>query len=860
MRKRNLLTGICCLLLAGWLNLASAAEGLILGFSAANEVSLTSVTAAERVPSPRSFPGPNWTLAAIEPDGRLRWSRALAAPREFHSDPDSAVSFSAIVPGVLVGDRLSMTDAQGFVLWTRIVDDALLLDGINNKRKLQQSLDAAYVATRKLQQHRPAHGLAGDPGQVEVARNKRSDPSIPKRNRQSPISAKVGQGETLYHVGGTVVVNTIDVRVFDAATKALIVSTPTDWTNGRYDFDLPRGNYEFEVDDNRLTGDLPFFYRKPYRTAPIRISANSELPVIPLNDAAGQFVLRATVSCSLIPTTVFARGSFFFPTVTIVSEDGTRIRRISERIGIVGPESTAGSGNCPVEYSIQLSPGVYSIEIGIPGWEAVQFDTVEIDDGGIAERDHFFAAADRTLVWTGEVVDKFDNPVNSLIVTMIDELDEGDGSGVIDYLPGDSTHFVLPYLRGWTIEFEPTWITGNQTLARKRQLLDGRAPPAKIILDDIAAGNIIDSGLLRIVGDGARENHYNILFLGDGYTDVHETFTDTNGNGVWDGIVWYDMDGDGLYDGAHDRSRIYGSNGYQHFPEPDPASENEPFVDINNDGILNVDDPAEFESNARDFMRFFLGSDFWSEHKQAFNAYLLFEPSAEAGFDIETETGQLAVERNTRYDAILSQPRMLMGVDRQAAMNRALSVLPEVDMVVILVNQSVVTLARGNVTFSQPGSMVWPSGLSPRSIVDMGPSHEMGHFVATLCDEYSEFPGVSPSHGNPSTGCPNTSYLNDPTLVPWSNWIPPGTGTPTRNLDGSIGIYEGAQYYEGGAYRPTFNSTMRFLSPLFNAPSRAALETAVHTRTGEWRDAADDYGRCELLPPRAIRRQGLTCH
>jgi hypothetical protein len=860
MRKRNLLTGICCLLLAGWLNLASAAEGLILGFSAGNEVSLTSVTSAERVPSPRSFPGPKWTLAAIEPDGRMRWSRALAAPRDFHSDPDSAVSFSAIVPGVLVGDRLSMTDAQGFVLWTRIVDDALLLDGINNKRKLQQSLDAAYVATRKLQQRRPAHGLAGDPGQVEVARNKRSDPSILKRNRQSSISAKVGQGETLYHVGGTVVVNTIDVRVFDAATKELIVSTPTDWTTGRYDFDLPRGNYEFEVDDNRLTGGVPFFYRKPYRTAPIQIGANTELPVIPLNEEAGQFILRAGIPCELFPAPIFARAPAYSPSASIVSQEGVRILRFGDQVEIVPPESTAGAGSCPFEYVLQMSPGVYSIDIGIPGWETLHFGNIQIVDGEVVGRDHLFTMADRSLVWMGDVVDRFDNAVSYLRVRMIDEFNQSDDANVIDFLADGSGHFEIPYLLGWTVEFEPTWITGNQTLARKRQLLDGRAPPAKIILDEIAAGNTIDSGLLRIVGDGARENHYNILFLAEGYTDVHETFTDINGNGVWDGIVWYDMDGDGLYDGAHDRSQIYGDNGYYNFPEPDPASENEPFVDINNDGILNVDDPAEFESNARDFMRFFLGSDFWSEHKQAFNAYLLFEPSAEAGFDIATESGQLAVERNTRYDAILSQPRMLMGADRQAAMNRALSVLPEVDMVVILVNQSVVTLARGNVTFSQPGSMVWPSGLSPRSIVDMGPSHEMGHFVATLCDEYSEFPGVSPSHGNPSTGCPNTSYLNDPTLVPWSNWIPPGAGTPTRNLDGSIGIYEGAQYYQGGAYRPTFNSTMRYLSPLFNAPSRAALETAVHMRTGEWRDEADDYGRCELLPPRAIRRRGLICH
>src|SRR5690606_11602869 len=116
-----------------------------------------------------------------------------------------------------------------------------------------------------------------------------------------------------------------------------------------------------------------------------------------------------------------------------------------------------------------------------------------------------------------------------------------------------------------------------------------------------------------------------------------------------------------------------------------------------------------------------------------------------------------------------------------------------------------------------------------------------------------------PLHGNPSTGCLNTSYLSDAEEVPWSSWIRPGATSPTRNLDGSLGIYEGAEYYTGGAYRPSYNSTMRFGSPLFNAPSRAALEMAVHTRTGAWQDKADNWGRCARLPPMAIRRRGVTC-
>lgn len=859
MCKRNLLVVLCFLLLAGWLNVAMAASGLILGFSAGNEVSLISATSAERVPSPRSSPGPYWSLAAFDSAGRQRWGRALAAPREFHGNPDSAVHFSAIVPQVAIGDRLSMTDEQGLVRWTRVVDAALLAEAEDRRRELHASLNAAYDATAKLQHNIPKIGLVAFPDQDQPATINRSIPALAPRNGQARASSKLAQGGTLFHVGGSVAVNNIDVRVLDAETDQLVVSEPADWTTSRFGFDLPGGRYVFEVDDNGLSGGIPFFYRKPYRTAPIQISADVELPLIPVNEEAGKFVLRAGIPCSLFPGPMFARGPAYSPSVTIISEHGTRILRFGDQVQIVSPESTAGAGSCPFQYVLQLSPGVYSIEIGIPGWESLHFDAVQIVDGGTATADHLFTMAERSLVWVGQVVDRFGSPVNNLRVRMIDEINAYDDSTVVDFLWDGTGHFEIPYLRGWTFEFEPTWVTSDQSLARKRQRLDGQTPPAEVVLDDIAVGNSLDSGLLRVAGDGTRENHFNILFLADGYTDVHETFTDSNGNGVWDGIVWYDMDGDGAYDNAHDRAWIYGSDGYQNFPEPDPSVNNEPFDDINQDGLLNIDDPAQFERDARDFMRFFLGSDFWSDHQQAFNAFLFFEPSAEAGFDITTASGQLAVERNTRYGANLFQPRLLMDVNRQAAMERALSVLPEVDMVVILVNQAVFTFARGNVTSSQPGSMVWPSGLSPRVIVDLGPSHEMGHFVATLCDEYDEFPGVNPLHGSPSTGCPNTSYLNEPSQVPWSNWIAPGSVSPTRNLDGSVGIYEGAQYYRGGAYRPTWNSTMRFLSPLFNAPSRAALEEAVHERTGVWRDPVDGSGRCARLPVGAIRHHDMQC-
>jgi hypothetical protein len=855
MRKRNLLSGICCFLLAGWLNVSQADDGLILGFKASDEITLVSATSTARVPAPRSIVGPIWSLAATSKDGGARWIRALTAPRQFHGDPDSAVSFSAVVPAIQSGDLLSMTDAEGVLRWSHVVDTAMLVGAAQAKRSIEGKLNAAYSATSKLQQGTSSAGLTipSEPEQVSIP--VLADKLISPRTPSAAASAKAAAIPT-FHVGGTVATNNIDVRVFDASTGVFVVSERADWRNSRFDFDLPRGTYVFEVDDNRLRIDSPFFYRKPYRTDAVRITANTELPVIPQYQESGRVEITAQVPCTVVAQTSTYSGSpVAYFTATIVTEDGTRLERV-DRVSFVAADPNTGAEFCPVIYGFQLSPGRYTLELAIPGWEAMRFDNLQVVDGTVVRSERWMPLSERNLVWTGTIVDATNTPLNAIIVNVIRETDQPYPA---NFLVDPSGSFEISYSRGWTIEFEPTWLSGRESSIRQRYVLASGTPPAKVVLPDIAVDNAMDLGLLRIYGDGNRDNHYNLLFLADGYTDLQESFTDTNGNGRWDAYVWYDMNGNGVFDGF-DRYDRYGQPDPLNLELPDPSTGNEPFTDLNNDGMLNINEPAEFERNARDFVRSFLGSDFWHEHRTSFNAYVLFEPSEQSGFDVTTESGQVAVERATNYDANLVFPRSIMEVNRQAAMDRALLAMPDVDMVVVLVNQNVFTLARGNVTLGQPGVMVWPSGSQYPSVIDTGPAHEMGHYVAALCDEYSEFSGVSPLHGNPSNGCPNTSYLNDPNQVPWSNWILPGAGSPTRNMDGSVGVYEGANYYEGGAYRPSFDSLMRGLYPLFNAPSRAALETAVHARTGEWRDEVDDSGRCGRLPPSAIRRHGAACH
>ncbi|MEO5626380.1 MAG: M64 family metallopeptidase [Dokdonella sp.] len=612
------------------------------------------------------------------------------------------------------------------------------------------------------------------------------------------------------------------VRAFNAADGSFVVSTEQDWATQRFQLPLAAGTYILEYDDNLENIDSPFFYQKPTRSLPIRVDADMQLPAATRDHAAGEFSLLARVPCALVAANNYLQG---WIEVWAKSADGAHIERQAKLDSV----STQGlDGLCEARYVIQLSPGSYTVAASPLGWEPRRFEDVQVIVGERVERAETFAAADRTLVWRGVVVDASHQPVGNAFTLADDRIQ---GAAWAPW-PDAMGRFEIPYRKNWVVDFEQPWWTATESFVRHVVAMDEIPLPSTVVIDDLELESVMDGGLMRLYGNGDREKRFNILFIAEGYTDVAEPFTDANGNGTWDGFVWDDLDKDGVYSSA-DRLQRYGD--YSSMPDPElgsvPTARNEPFTDLNADGVPSLDDPALFLIKARDFMRSFLGSDFWSEHRDAFNAYAMFEPSAQAGYSIYSATGEPLVSRSTRYGASLDQSRNLVSVDRPAAMEKALAVLPEVDLVVVLVNEPVWNGARGNVTVSQPGSMVYMGAGYDRVLRDMTPSHEMGHFIGSLCDEYSEFNGVNPSNGSTSIWCPNASYSANPADVPWAAWLSTvGPAIPSRNLDESIGVYEGADYYPGGAYRPSYRSTMRDLSPLFNEPSRAALLKAVRTR------------------------------
>ena len=82
--------------------------------------------------------------------------------------------------------------------------------------------------------------------------------------------------------------------------------------------------------------------------------------------------------------------------------------------------------------------------------------------------------------------------------------------------------------------------------------------------------------------------------------------------------------------------------------------------------------------------------------------------------------------------------------------------------------------------------------------------HETCHSFALLEDEYFSLGDGTYTGGEPAAV--NITTNPDPTTVKWSNWI--GYVDPDHPGLGPIGVYEGADSYEYGIYRPTEYSVM----------------------------------------------------
>jgi hypothetical protein len=237
------------------------------------------------------------------------------------------------------------------------------------------------------------------------------------------------------------------------------------------------------------------------------------------------------------------------------------------------------------------------------------------------------------------------------------------------------------------------------------------------------------------------------------------------------------------------------------------------------------DEMKQFADDAKAFADALLTAAPFDRLRAAINIFRVDVTSTESGAKDPTKCKGTGAKPRTFFDASFCSNgirRLLIGNN-----NRVLKVahkqVPQSHMVFLSVNSPISGGSGGSVaTFSQA------SGAMEIAI------HEMGHTAFGLADEYEYYSGCATDkghdkHSKSEPSEPNVTTNNDRTKVKWRDLIQDTTPVPTTrngncaNCDpqpspvavGTIGLFEGGDYFHCGVYRPEFDCRMRNLNRPF---------------------------------------------
>ena len=234
---------------------------------------------------------------------------------------------------------------------------------------------------------------------------------------------------------------------------------------------------------------------------------------------------------------------------------------------------------------------------------------------------------------------------------------------------------------------------------------------------------------------------------------------------------------------------------------------------------------AQFALDAQQFANTLLATAPFDRLRQAINIYRVDVTSSESGAKDPTKCGGTGAKPHTYFDASFCTNgirRLLVGNS-----GRVLKVVgkhvPQWHMALLAVNSPVSGGSGGAVaTFSKASGAVEIA------------LHEMGHTAFGLADEYEYYAGCGSDSGhNEHSGSepsqPNVTTNKNRATTKWRSLIQASTAVPTtENANcagcdpqptpvpaGTIGLFEGADYYHCGVYRPEFTCRMRNLNDPF---------------------------------------------
>jgi hypothetical protein len=234
---------------------------------------------------------------------------------------------------------------------------------------------------------------------------------------------------------------------------------------------------------------------------------------------------------------------------------------------------------------------------------------------------------------------------------------------------------------------------------------------------------------------------------------------------------------------------------------------------------------GQFATDAQQFSDALFATAPFGQLRKAINVYRVDVTSKNSGAKDPTSCGGTGLKPKTYFDAKFCNNgirRLLIG-NNDRVIKVVNKLLPQWHMALLVVNSTVYGGSGGSVaTYSKaPGALEVAL-------------HEMGHTAFGLADEYEYYAGCSQdsghdNHSGSEPSQPNITTNKNRDTTKWRSLIKASTAVPTTSNAncancypqsspvpvGTIGLFEGADYYHCRVYRPEFDCRMRNLSSPF---------------------------------------------
>jgi IgA Peptidase M64 len=242
----------------------------------------------------------------------------------------------------------------------------------------------------------------------------------------------------------------------------------------------------------------------------------------------------------------------------------------------------------------------------------------------------------------------------------------------------------------------------------------------------------------------------------------------------------------------------------------------------------------QFSEDAAQFAATLLSAAPFDRLRAAINVYRVDVTSKESGARDPAKCNGTGAKPKTYFDASFCTDgirRLLVGNSGRVVKVVGKQV-PEWHVALLAVNSPIHGGSGGAVpTFSKAPNA---AGIA---------IHEMGHSAFGLADEYEYYAGCAADNGHANhsgsePSQPNITTNKNRATTKWRHLILPSTAVPTTiNSDcakcdpqptpvpaGTVGLFEGADYYHCRVYRPEFDCRMRNLNAQFCAVCQQVIE------------------------------------